>query len=72
VTTRTTKVIFQLAKAPDYRFPDVEYAGPEGLLAVGGDLDTERVLAAYRQGTPMTNRFSGGRLIPARFYYREI
>ena len=43
-------MIFQLAKAPDYRFPDVEYAGPEGLLAVGGDLDTERVLAAYRQG----------------------
>ena len=50
MTTRTTKVIFQLAKAPDYRFPDVGYAGPEGLLAVGGDLDTERVLAAYRQG----------------------
>ena len=50
VTTRTTKVIFQLAKAPDYRFPDVEYAGPEGLLAVGGDLNSERLLAAYRQG----------------------
>ena len=50
MTARTTKVIFQLAKAPDYRFPDVEYAGPEGLLAVGGDLDTERLLAAYRQG----------------------
>lgn len=43
-------VIFQLAKAPDYRFPDVELAGPEGLLAVGGDLSIERLLAAYRHG----------------------
>jgi len=43
-------MIFQLAKAPDYRFPDVEYAGPEGLLAVGGDLHTERILEAYRHG----------------------
>jgi len=50
VTARTTKVIFQLAKAPDYRFPDVDYAGPEGLLAVGGDLDSNRLLAAYRKG----------------------
>jgi len=50
VTASTTKVIYQLAKAPDYRFPDVEYAGPEGLLAVGGDLDTGRLLAAYRHG----------------------
>jgi leucyl/phenylalanyl-tRNA--protein transferase len=50
VTSSTSKVIFQLAKAPDYRFPDVEYAGPEGLLAVGGDLDTGRILAAYRHG----------------------
>ena len=48
--TARTKVIFQLAEAPDYRFPDVEYAGPEGLLAVGGDLNSERLLAAYRQG----------------------
>lgn len=50
MTARTKKVIFQLAKAPDYRFPDVEYAGPEGLLAVGGDLNSERLLAAYRNG----------------------
>lgn len=45
-----TPVIFQLADAPDYRFPDVEFAGPEGLLAVGGDLSSERLLSAYRHG----------------------
>jgi len=45
-----TPVIFQLADAPDYRFPDVEFAGPEGLLAVGGDLSSERLLNAYRHG----------------------
>ena len=50
MTASTTKVIFQLAKAPDFRFPDVEYAGPEGLLAVGGDLESGRLLAAYRHG----------------------
>jgi len=31
-------------------FPPVESASPEGLLAVGGDLSSERLLAAYRQG----------------------
>lgn len=31
-------------------FPPVETASPEGLLAVGGDLSTERLLAAYRHG----------------------
>ena len=33
-------------------FPDVELAltEPDGLLAVGGDLSTERLLAAYQQG----------------------
>jgi len=33
-------------------FPDVELAlmDPDGLLAVGGDLSIERLLAAYRQG----------------------
>jgi len=45
-----TPVIFQLADAPDYRFPDVEFAGPEGLLAVGGDLSSGRLLNAYRHG----------------------
>ena len=31
-------------------FPPVEEALPEGLLAVGGDLDVERLLLAYRSG----------------------
>ena len=32
------------------RFPPVEQALPEGLLAVGGDLTLERLLTAYRNG----------------------
>jgi leucyl/phenylalanyl-tRNA--protein transferase len=32
------------------RFPPVDLASPEGLLAVGGDLRSERLLAAYRHG----------------------
>jgi leucyl/phenylalanyl-tRNA--protein transferase len=37
---------------PGYDFPDVSLAlrEPEGLLAVGGDLSTERILSAYRHG----------------------
>ena len=31
-------------------FPPVELASLEGLLAVGGDLRPERLLAAYRRG----------------------
>ncbi len=31
-------------------FPDVETATPEGLLAYGGDLSSERLLLAYRSG----------------------
>jgi len=31
-------------------FPDPELANAEGLVAVGGDLKVERLLAAYRQG----------------------
>jgi len=31
-------------------FPPVESATPEGLLAVGGDLSSDRLLAAYRHG----------------------
>ncbi|OQW32987.1 MAG: leucyl/phenylalanyl-tRNA--protein transferase [Nitrospira sp. SG-bin1] len=34
----------------DLRFPPVEQATPEGLLAVGGDLRPERLLTAYRHG----------------------
>jgi leucyl/phenylalanyl-tRNA---protein transferase len=36
--------------ANDLRFPPVELASPEGLLAVGGDLRAERLLEAYRHG----------------------
>lgn len=36
--------------AQDYHFPDPEKALPDGLLAVGGDLHPQRLLAAYRQG----------------------
>ncbi len=31
-------------------FPPVEHASPEGLLAVGGDLSSERLLEAYKLG----------------------
>ncbi|HEY7532564.1 MAG TPA: leucyl/phenylalanyl-tRNA--protein transferase [Nitrospiraceae bacterium] len=38
------------SRADDPRFPPVDQASPEGLLAVGGDLRTERLLEAYRHG----------------------
>ncbi|MGH7147059.1 MAG: leucyl/phenylalanyl-tRNA--protein transferase [Nitrospiraceae bacterium] len=34
----------------DLRFPPIDQASPEGLLAVGGDLRPERLLEAYRHG----------------------
>lgn len=34
----------------DFRFPSVELASRDGLLAVGGDLSVERLLEAYRHG----------------------
>lgn len=34
----------------DLWFPPVSMADPDGLLAVGGDLSTERLLLAYRSG----------------------
>lgn len=34
----------------DIRFPPVDRASPDGLLAVGGDLSPERLLEAYRHG----------------------
>jgi leucyl/phenylalanyl-tRNA--protein transferase len=37
-------------KPHDFRFPSVDRASPEGLLAVGGDLRPERLLEAYRHG----------------------
>jgi len=43
-------MIYQLAAAPDYRFPDVELADADGLLAIGGDLSPRRLISAYRSG----------------------
>ena len=41
----------RLSRNPrDLSFPAVEHATPDGLLAVGGDLRPERLLAAYRHG----------------------
>jgi leucyl/phenylalanyl-tRNA---protein transferase len=40
--------VFRLG--PEPIFPPAELAEPEGLLALGGDLNTERLLAAYGQG----------------------
>lgn len=40
--------VFALEK--ELVFPPVELAEPDGLLAVGGDLSTERLLLAYRSG----------------------
>jgi leucyl/phenylalanyl-tRNA--protein transferase len=41
----------RLSRNPrDLSFPGVEHATPEGLLAIGGDLRTERLLEAYRHG----------------------
>src|SRR5271166_1476678 len=40
--------VFRLG--PEPIFPPVNLAEPEGLLALGGDLGAERLLAAYRQG----------------------
>lgn len=34
----------------EYSFPPAQLAGEHGLLAIGGDLEPERVLAAYRAG----------------------
>src|SRR3954464_7929756 len=43
-------MLFLNPDATDLRFPPVELASPEGLLAVGGDLRPERLLEAYRHG----------------------
>jgi leucyl/phenylalanyl-tRNA---protein transferase len=40
--------VFRLGAEPI--FPPVDLAEPEGLLAIGGDLEPGRLLAAYRQG----------------------
>ena len=43
-------MFFLTQDVSDFRFPDPRLASPEGLLAVGGDLRAERLLAAYRRG----------------------
>ncbi len=40
---------FLTSRSP-VRFPDPTYADEEGLIAIGGDLSVERLLAAYDQG----------------------
>ena len=40
--------IFRLPK--EITFPDPDLAETDGLLAVGGDLSPERLVAAYRTG----------------------
>lgn len=35
---------------PILKFPDVDQAGPEGILAIGGDMHPDSLLLAYRQG----------------------
>ncbi|MBV8130590.1 MAG: hypothetical protein JO114_23310, partial [Planctomycetaceae bacterium] len=40
--------VFRLG--PEPIFPPADLAEPEGVLALGGDLETERLLTAYRQG----------------------
>jgi len=41
-------MIFRLSK--ELIFPDVNFAEPDGLLAVGGDLKPERLILAYQSG----------------------
>ena len=42
----------------DIIFPDVEMANDDGLLAIGGDLSTERLLLAYKSGIfPWYNKY---------------
>ena len=41
--------VFRIEDEP-VMFPDPQYAEEDGLLAVGGDLRTDRLLLAYRNG----------------------
>lgn len=42
--------VFTINELGDYTFPNPRFASDEGLLAYGGDLSPNRLLAAYRQG----------------------
>jgi len=48
INARETVTIYRLG--PGIAFPDPEEAEPDGLLAVGGNLSPERLLAAYAHG----------------------
>jgi len=48
--TQRQSVFFIPANRNPPSFPPVDQATPEGLLAIGGDLSSERLLAAYRHG----------------------
>src|ERR1051325_2254208 len=50
MTTSARDVHLPSLNATDIRFPPVELASREGLLAVGGDLSIPRLLEAYRRG----------------------
>lgn len=43
-------MFFLAQDSRDLRFPDPRLASPEGLVAVGGDLRPERLIAAYQRG----------------------
>lgn len=49
---RCTKLLTMhlLSNRATSMFPPVEHASPEGLLAIGGDLSSRRLLDAYRHG----------------------
>src|SRR5207245_1249324 len=47
---RAVPVLLLFCNMPILRFPDPRQAGPEGLVALGGDLHPKSLLLAYRQG----------------------
>lgn len=48
------------ALTDEITFPDPHYGDPDGLLAVGGDLSTDRLILAYSNGIFPWYNFSGG------------
>ena len=45
-----TKIFHMRILTKDMKFPSVDQASEDGLLAIGGDLTVERLLEAYQQG----------------------
>ena len=60
----------------DFPATDNALNEPNGLLAVGGDLSPERLIAAYRQGIFLGSnhhsRFFGGLLAQERCYFPTV